>query len=141
MKRIASRLSIRSIPEVSVMTPVADRSHQVFLLYVGGGDDKVAVRFILQSLSSRVVFDSLSTTQPAKDAVSRAQLKLGKESQKCRRSRGGRQRHSCVHRTATFLTYRRWQCCHTGAKKVSRRHGRVDAGCKGQCQLTCYQSC
>jgi len=47
LNRTASHLSSLNLAEVSV-SPVADRSHHIFFPFLGGVDDRVALRFVLQ---------------------------------------------------------------------------------------------
>lgn len=152
LNRTITGLSMRSARDVTISTPIADRSHHIFFPYLGGVDDRVALRFVLQlaqnatvtatiiyisasasinpsgsdvamappsrtrtggsieiaksatstpepetvadkerdaiffaslrdslpsTLSSRVVFDTLDTVHPAREALSRAQLEVG----------------------------------------------------------------
>ena len=152
LDRTITGLSMRSARDVTISTPIADRTHHIFFPYFGGADDRVTLRFVLQlaqnptvtatiiniptptaidrtesevalsppsrtrttesldiskstftipepdtvadkqrdaaffaalhdslpaALSSRVFFDTLDTAQPAREAVSRAQLEVG----------------------------------------------------------------
>ncbi|KAI1353834.1 K+/H+ antiporter 1 [Xylaria sp. FL0043] len=45
--RTISRTSMRSHQE-AVLPPIADKSHHIFLPYIGGADDRVALNFVLQ---------------------------------------------------------------------------------------------
>jgi hypothetical protein len=48
MNRTVTGLSMRSARDVTISTPIADRSHHIFFPYFGGADDRVALRFVLQ---------------------------------------------------------------------------------------------
>ena len=48
LKRTVSGLSMRSGRDVTITTPITDRSHHIFFPYLGGSDDRVAIRFVLQ---------------------------------------------------------------------------------------------
>ncbi|KAI0201564.1 K+/H+ antiporter 1 [Astrocystis sublimbata] len=47
LSRTVSRISLRSHKEAA-LPPIADKSHHIFLPYIGGGDDRVALSFVLQ---------------------------------------------------------------------------------------------
>ncbi|RYP81335.1 hypothetical protein DL770_005926 [Monosporascus sp. CRB-9-2] len=47
LSRTVSRVSLRSQREAA-LPPIADKSHHIFLPYIGGADDRAALRFVLQ---------------------------------------------------------------------------------------------
>lgn len=48
LRRKPTSLSLRSITHSSATAPVMDRSHHIFFPFIGGDDDRVALRFVLR---------------------------------------------------------------------------------------------
>lgn len=48
LTRTVSGISLHSQREMAVSAPVTDKSHHVFLPFIGGADDRAALRFVLQ---------------------------------------------------------------------------------------------
>jgi hypothetical protein len=68
LQRALSGLSI-SNPAISV-SPIADRSHHLFLPFLGGPDDRVALRFVLQLAHNVSITATILHLQVTSDGVS-----------------------------------------------------------------------
>ncbi|KAI1272051.1 K+/H+ antiporter 1 [Xylaria sp. FL0933] len=76
--RTISRTSMRSHQE-AVLPPIADKSHHIFLPYIGGADDRVALNFVLQlarnpNVTATVVHLTLETDDDEITAVPESTL-------------------------------------------------------------------
>ena len=83
LKRTPTSMSLRSLVEQHPTAPIADRSHHIFLPFLGGLDDHVALKFVLRlaqnpNVTATIVFIP-AKDDDATDSVQQSEISMAKD--------------------------------------------------------------